>query len=102
MRSSSFSVTFLHPFSLSGIGRELSAGDYEVLIQDEVLSGHGFETCQRVATYMSVPGRDGRVGWMELLPVSEGNLREALKQDRCTTDETQQGEAALSPQEDLK
>ena len=102
MRSSSFKVTFLHPFSLSGFQHELPAGDYEVLVQDELLSGHGFETYQRKATYMTVPGRDDRAGWMELHAVNESDLKEALSRDRGATEKNNHSEAALSPQEDLK
>ena len=102
MRSSSFKVTFLHQFSLSGIKHELPAGDYEVLIQEELLSGQGFETYRRKATYMTVPGTDDRAGWMELHAVNESDLKEALSRDRGATEKNNHSEAALSPQEDLK
>ena len=102
MRSSSFKVTFLHPFSLSGFQHELPAGDYEVLAQDELLSGHGFETYQRTATYLTVPGSGSRAGWMELHAVNESDLKEALSRDRGATEKNNHSDAALSPQEDLK
>jgi hypothetical protein len=39
VRSSSFRVIFLHPFSLADFPDELPAADYEVLIQEEILAG---------------------------------------------------------------
>ena len=103
VRSSSLTVTFLHPFSLAGFPDELPAGDYEVLIQEDLIGGHGFETYQRTATHMTVPGRGDRAGWMELQTISERDLNEALSRDRAATGEKKdQSDAALSPQEDLK
>jgi hypothetical protein len=102
VRSSSLRVTFLHPFSLADFPDELPAADYEVLIQEEILRGQGFETYQRTATYMTVPGRGDRAGWMELHTISERDLKEALSRDAATTETNNHSDAALSPQEDLK
>jgi hypothetical protein len=102
VRSSSLRVTFLHPFSIAGFPDELPAGDYEVLIQEDLLGGHGFETYQRKATYVTVPGRGNRAGWMELHTISERDLKEALSRDQAATETNNHSEAALSPQEDLK
>ncbi|MCV3272705.1 hypothetical protein [Roseobacter sp. WL0113] len=101
VRSSSLRVTFLHPFSLADFPDELPAGDYEVLIQEQLLRGQGFETYQRTATHMTVPGRGDRAGWMELHTISERDLNEALSRDQGPTEMNKHSEAALSPQEDL-
>ena len=100
VRSSSLRVTFLHPFSLAGIRSELPAGDYEVLVQEELLRGQGFETYQRIATHMTVPGCGDRVGWMELHTISESDLNKALRRDASTSEANNHSEAALSPLED--
>lgn len=100
VRSSSLRVTFQHPFSLAGFPDELPAGEYEVLIQEELLQGEGFETYQRKATHMTVPGRGDRANWMELCAIIESDLEEALSRDTATTDANNHSEAALSPQED--
>ena len=102
MRSSSSTATFQHPFNLSGCPDELPAGNYEVLIPEDLLRGHGIKTCQRAASYMTVAGRDDRVGWMELPAVNESDLNEALNWDQSATENSIHSEAALSPQEDLK
>ncbi len=102
MRSSSVRVTFQHPFNLCGCPGELPAGNYEVLIYEDLLRGHGFEAYQRAATYMTVPGSGGRVGWMELRVVNESDLNEALNRDQSATENSIYSEAALPPQEDLK
>ena len=102
MRSSSLRVTFLHPFSLASFPDELPAGDYEVLIQEELFLGQGFETYQRTATHMTVPGRGDRAGWMELHTISERDLKEVLSRDQGRTEMNNHSEAALSPQEDVK
>ncbi|WP_299751948.1 hypothetical protein [uncultured Tateyamaria sp.] len=102
MRSSSLRVTLLHPFSLADFPDELPAGAYEVLIQEQLLCGQGFETYQRTATHITVPGRGDRAGWMELHMISERDLNEALSRDQGPTETNNHSEAALSPQEDLK
>ena len=60
MRSSSYTVTFLHPFRLTGFSDELPAGTYEVLIQEELMGGYGSENYQTKATYMTFSGKGGR------------------------------------------
>ena len=52
MRSTRSTVTFSSPFTLSGYPGDLPAGDYEVLVEEELLQGLSFEAYRRTATYL--------------------------------------------------
>ncbi|MFT6457053.1 hypothetical protein [Pseudophaeobacter arcticus] len=102
MRSSRSTVTFSNPFTLSGYPGDLPAGDYEVLVEEELLQGLSFEAYRRTATYLTVRGRGGHAGRSELRVIFEKDLKEALSRDAATTKTNNHSDAALSPQEDLK
>jgi hypothetical protein len=102
MRSSRSTVTFSKAFTLGGYPGELPAGDYEVLVEEELLQGLSFEAHRRTATYLTVRGRGSHAGRTELRAISESDLKEALSRDATTTETNNHSEAALSPQEDLK
>ena len=101
MRSTRSTVTFSNPFALPGYPGNLPPGDYEVLVEEELLQGLSFEAYRRTATYLTVRGRGGHAGRTELRAISDSDLKEALSRDRAAT-ENNHGEAAPSPQEDLK
>ncbi|MCV2880305.1 hypothetical protein OE699_15795 [Sedimentimonas flavescens] len=102
MRSTKSTVTFSNPFTLPGHPRDLPAGDYEVLVEEELLQGLSFEAYRRTATYLTVCGRGSHAGRIELRAISDSDLQEALRRDATTSATNNQSEAALSPQEDLK
>jgi hypothetical protein len=102
MRSTRSTMTFSNPFTLSGYPGELPAGDYEVLVEEELLQGLSFEAYRRTATYLTVRGRGGHAGRTESRAISDSDLKEALSRDRGATEQNKHSEAALSPQEDLK
>lgn len=102
MRSSRSIVSFSAPFTLSVCQGELPAGDYEVLVEEEVLQGLTFEVYRRTATYLLVQDKGGHTGRTELRPTTQNELQEALNRDRAATGKCNHSEAALSPQEDLK
>ncbi|WP_165354802.1 hypothetical protein [Tropicimonas sp. IMCC6043] len=102
MRSTRSTVTFSNPFTLSGYTGGLPAGEYEVLVEEELLQGLSFEAYRRTATFLKVHGKGARAGWSELRVTTERDLKEALRRDAATTDTNNHSEAALSPQEDLK
>jgi len=99
-RSTNRTVTFSNPFSLAGYVGELPAGDYEVLVEEELLQGLSFEAWRRTATYLTVRGRGSHAGRTELRATTERDLTAALNRDQATTHEIDDSEAALSPQED--
>lgn len=97
-------VTFPHPFALAGYGDQLPAGEYEVIVDEERLEGLSFEAFRRTATYLMVHGQGRRAGRMEMLQITDADLKAALNLG-CAPDRPQHGttdnsEAALSPQED--
>ena len=100
MRSTRSTVTFSNPFTLPGYPGDLPAGDYEVLVEEELLQGLSFEAYRRTATYLTVRGRGGHAGRTELRAISDSDLKEALGRDAATTETNNHSEAALSPQED--
>ncbi len=100
MRSTNSTVTFKHPFFLSGYTDELPAGDYDVVVQEELLEGLSFAAYRRTATYLTVRGKGQRAGRVELRSTSERDLEAALGLDRRFPNRN--SETALSPSEDLK
>ena len=102
MRSTSSTVTFSNTFTLPGYPGDLPAGDYEVLVEEELLQGLSFEAYRRTANYLTVRGTGGHVGRVELRMITERDLKEALSRDHYPTEMNNHSEAALSPQEDLK
>ena len=85
MRSTRSTVTFSNPFTLLGYPGDLPPGDYEVLVEEELLQGLSFEAYRRTATYLTVRGRGSHAGRTELRAISEKDLKEALSRDAATT-----------------
>ncbi len=102
IRSSKSMVTFTHSFALPGYPDELPAGEYEVVIEEELLRGLSFEAYRRMATYLTVHGKDGHAGRTEMRPINENDLEAALSRDRAFANIVNASEAALSPLEELK
>ncbi|WP_417725581.1 hypothetical protein [Salipiger sp.] len=100
MRSTRTTVTFSNTFTLSGYADDLPAGDYEVLVEEELLHGLSFEAYRRTATYLTVRGKGRRAGGTELRATTASDLEKALKRDAAATGTTNHSDAALSPQED--
>ncbi|MGQ3486326.1 hypothetical protein [Roseovarius pacificus] len=102
MRSTRSTVSFSNPFTLPGYLGDLPPGDYEVLVEEELLQGLSFEAYRRTTMYLTVRGRGSHAGRTELRAISEKDLKEALSRDAATTETNNHSDAALSPQEDLK
>lgn len=100
MRSTRSTVTFSNPFTLSGYPGDLPAGEYEVLVEEELLQGLSFEAYRRTATYLTVRGRGRHAGRSELRATSDSDLKGALSRDQGATGKNDHSDAALSPQED--
>jgi hypothetical protein len=103
VRSSRSNLTFSDPFTLPGYLGQLPTGEYELLVEEELLPGLSFEAHRRTATYLTVRGRGRDAGRSELRAISYSDLKEALSRDQAATeDRKNQCDAALSPQEDTK
>lgn len=97
-RSSKTKVTFSNPFSLPGYVGEMPAGEYEVLVEEELLQGLSFDAWRRTATYLTVRGRGRHAGRTELRAVSDSDMKAALSRDAAVTGLRHQSDAAVPPQ----
>ena len=100
-RTTTSSVTFLHPFVVAGYTDELPAGEYEVLADDEVMQSHSFAAYRQTATFLLINWHTGK---SELRAVDHRDLEFALAQDRANANKNviKYSEAALSPSKDQK
>ena len=100
-RTTRSTVTFAHPFCLSGYEDELPPGSYEVVVDEELLDGLSFDAYRRTASHLLIKGRGGQAGQTEMRPIDPRDLDAALARDRAQSDRRQPSDAALSPQEDF-
>jgi len=85
-RSSRSMVSFSHSFALPGYSGELPAGDYEILVEEELLQELSFVAYRRTATYLLAHGTGGQPGRIEMRKISETDLEAALGRDRAPAD----------------
>jgi hypothetical protein len=81
MRSRRETITFRHPFRIKGIDRQLSAGAYEVITDEEMIEGLSFASFRRVATMIMVPGAAPRASSMEMISIGAADLADAQRID---------------------
>lgn len=89
---------------MPGYTDELPAGEYGLLIEEELIHGLSFDAYRRTGTYLTVQGRGRETGRTGLRAITENDLKEALSRDAVATETetSNHSDAALSPQEDLK
>ena len=80
-RSRRETVTFNHPFRIKGIDRQLPAGGYEVVTDEELIEGLSFPCFRRVATMIMVPGAPPQHHSTEMLSISSVDLADAQQAD---------------------
>ena len=76
-------ITFKHPFQIRGIDRELPAGDYEVITDEETIEGLSFAAYRRVATMMIVPTAASQGLAKEMITIGSVDLADAQHIDAC-------------------
>jgi hypothetical protein len=81
MRSRRETITFRHPFRIKGIDRQLQAGAYEVITDEEMIEGLSFASFRRVATMIMVPGAAPRTSSMEMISINAIDLSDAQRAD---------------------
>jgi hypothetical protein len=81
MRSRRETITFKRPFRIKGIDRQLQAGAYEVITDEEMIEGLSFASFRRVATMIMVPGAAPRTSSMEMISISAIDLSDAQRID---------------------
>jgi hypothetical protein len=74
-------ITFRHPFRIKGIDRELPAGAYEVITDEEMIEGLSFASFRRVATMIMVPAAASRGSTMEMISIGAVELSDAQRID---------------------
>jgi hypothetical protein len=74
-------ITFRHPFRIKGIDRELPAGAYEVVTDEEMIEGLSFASFRRVATMIMVPAAAPRRSTMEMISIGAVELSDAQRID---------------------
>ena len=79
MRTSSKTVTFALPFSLKGIDRELAAGSYRVVTDEELIEQLSFPVYRRVSTVIFVPAQASSV---EVVSIDPLDLQAAQDRDK--------------------
>jgi len=81
MRSRRETITFGRPFRIKGIDRELPAGAYDVVTDEEMIEGLSFASFRRVATMITVPAAATRTASMEMISISPVDLADAQRND---------------------
>ena len=74
-------VTFKHPFKIKGIDRQLPAGAYEIVTDEEMIEGLSFPSFRRVATLIMVPSTPPHSASMEMISISAIELSNAQRID---------------------
>jgi hypothetical protein len=74
-------VTFKHPFMIKGVDRQLKAGDYEVVTDEEMIEGLSFPCYRRTGTMIMIPAAEPRGSAMELISISSIDLSDAQRDD---------------------
>ena len=84
-RSRRETVTFRHPARIKGIDRELPAGAYEVVTDEELIEGLSFPCFRRVATMIMIPGAPPHQSSTEMMSISSVDLADAQQADAGTS-----------------
>jgi hypothetical protein len=80
-RSRRETVTFRHPFRIKGIERQLQAGAYEVVTDEELIEGLSFPCFRRVATMIMIPGAPPQHSSIEMISINSVDLADAQAAD---------------------
>jgi hypothetical protein len=78
-RTSSKTVTFARPFLLKGVDRMMTAGDYRVVTDEELIQELSFPVYRRVATMIFVPAASGHA--FEMVTIDPRDLEDAQVRD---------------------
>ena len=81
-RTKRVTLSFRHPFSLKGLGRQLPPGNYEIVSDEELIEELSFPVYRRVATLIFVPGEAYRKSSIEMVNVDPAELKAAHQRDQ--------------------
>jgi hypothetical protein len=80
-RTTRATVTFTHPFTLSGMDGVQPAGTYVVETEEELIEGLSFPAYRRLSTVLLLPGPAGSSILSQAVTVDPSELEEAQRQD---------------------
>jgi len=80
-------VTFKHPFQLKSVDRQLPAGTYDVVTDEEMIEGLSFASYRRVATMITVPAELPHSNSMEMISIGSLELSDAQRIDASMPDD---------------
>ena len=87
MRTTSRTVTFIHPFNLSGMDEEQPAGTYTVETDEELLQTSSLPAYKRISTLIRLPARPTGTMLTQIVEINPLELAAALARD-AQPDET--------------
>ena len=87
MRTTSRTVTFVHPFNLSGMDEEQPAGTYTVETDEELLQTTSLPAYKRISTLIRLPARPRSTMVTQIVEINPLELAAALARD-AQPDET--------------
>jgi hypothetical protein len=87
MRTTSRTVTFIHPFNLSGMDKEQPAGTYTVETDEELLQTLSLPAYKRISTLIRLPARPRSTMVTQIVEINPLELAAALARD-AQPDET--------------
>ena len=82
-RTKQETVTFGHPFTISGVDGVQPAGSYIVQIEEEALESLWFLAYRRVATSMLLPIHPSSTSSVQSILIEPRELEESLARDRA-------------------
>jgi hypothetical protein len=85
IRTTRTTVSFSHPFTLQNLEGIQPAGEYVVLIDDEVIEGLSRIAYRRVATLFQTPAVSASQRLLQSFSISQTDLDAALMKDRHQT-----------------
>ncbi len=80
-RSRMETMTFKQPFRVKGVERELPAGTYEIISEDELIEGLSFPCYRRVSTFIMAPAAPPYQSSMEMIAIAALDLADAQRID---------------------
>jgi hypothetical protein len=87
VRTTSKTVTFMHPFNLNGMDKMQPAGTYTVETDEELLQTSSFPAYRRISTLMRLPARSIGTMLTQIVETNPVELARALERD-ARLDET--------------
>jgi hypothetical protein len=87
-RTKRVTMTFQHPFSLKGVGRQLAPGQYEVVSDEELIEELSFPVYRRVSTLIFLPAQAHRPSSIEMVNIDPADLAAAHARDQAMSSAT--------------